>query len=219
MFSLEKREPAMIGDLSVDVVLESTPTFDSSVTTNPVEKGYNIADHVVREPMKLSLSVVITPTPVSYIWTLGVNQDRLPDAVNKIMRIYQKGEPITITLSDGIYEDMVMTSAPLPRNIQNGNCYVLSLEFVHITTVSPKTEEIPEDNATGDAKGKAGKSDRDAGTASQTEIGTGLTVRNGKNYIAVNTLSVDRKNFGVLTTGEELVATTAAAALFACLRV
>lgn len=217
MFSV-KREPAMIDDLSVDVVLESTPTFESSVTTNPVETGYNIADHVVRQPMKLSLSVVITPTPVSYIYTLGVNQDRLPDAVNKIMRIYQKGEPITVTLSDGIYEDMVLTSAPLPRNVKNGNCYVLSLEFLHVTMVSPKTEEMPEDNATGDAEGKAGKSDRDAGTASQTEIGTGLTVRNGKNYIAVNTLNVDRKNFGLMTTGEELVATTAAAAIFACLR-
>jgi hypothetical protein len=109
---------------------------------------------------------------------------------------------------------MAMTSCPLPRNVQDGFCYRVALEFKHVVIVSQKTEEIPEQNASGDAVGKAGATGTDAGASSQVNIGSGLIVRNNKNYIALNTNQIDLRNLGQIQTGIELTASRAAYSVY-----
>lgn len=207
--------PATIGTLQCDCIVEHTTEFNSSVTEHPIEGGFVIADHVAREPMKLSLTAIITPTPVSYFRIMGgSNPDRLGEAASYLEQVHLAGEPITIVIPDGIYDSMVMTSCPLPRNVQYGFCYRLALEFTHVTIVSQKTEEIPEQNASGDAVGKAGATGTDAGTSSQVNIGTGLTVRDNKKYLALNTNQIDLRNLGQIQTGIELTASRAAYSVY-----
>lgn len=207
--------PATIGDLQVDCVVDHITSFDSSVTEHPIEGGFVIADHVSRQPMKLSVTVIITPTPVSYFRIMGgSNPDRLGEASAYFEQVHLKGEPITIVLPDRICENMVMTSCPLPRNVQNGFCYRLGLEFSHVTIVSQKTEEIPEQNASGDAVGKAGATGTDAGASSQVNIGTGLIVRDNKKYLALNTNQIDLRNLGQIQTGIELTASRCAYSVY-----
>lgn len=83
-------EPAKIGDLSVDVLLETETNFDSEVTENPVEDGSIIADHVQRKPMSLKMQVVFTPTPISFG---TVDNNRLQNVANSLMKIYLNREP------------------------------------------------------------------------------------------------------------------------------
>ena len=207
--------PATIGELQCDCIVEHTTEFNSSVTEHPIEGGFVIADHVAREPMKLSLTAIITPTPVSYFRIMGgSNPDRLGEAASYLEQVHLAGEPITIVLPDGIYDSMVMTSCPLPRNVQDGFCYRLALEFTHVTIVSQKTEEIPEQNASGDAVGKAGATGTDAGASSQVNIGTGLTVRDNKKYLALNTNQIDLRNLGQIRTGIELTASRCAYSVY-----
>ena len=199
--------PATIGDLQCDCIVDHVTNFQSNVTEHPVEGGFVIADHVARQAMRLSLTAIITPTPVSYFRIMGgSNPDRLGEAASYLEQVHLAGEPITIVLPDGIYDSMVMTSCPLPRNVQDGFCYRLALEFTHVTIVSQKTEEIPEQNASGDAVGKAGATGTDAGASSQVNIGTGLTVRDNKKYLALNTNQIDLRNLGQIQTGIELTA-------------
>ena len=207
--------PATIGTLECDCVVEHVTNFDSQVTEHPIEGGFVIADHVAREAMKLSVTVIITPTPVSYFRIMGgANPDKLSEAASYLEQVHLEGEPITIVLPSGIYENMVMTSCPLPRNVQDGFCYRLALEFTHVTIVSQKTEEIPEDKASGDAVGKAGATGTDAGASSQVNIGTGLIVKDNKKYLALNTNQIDLRNLGQIQTGIELTASRAAYSVY-----
>ena len=207
--------PATIGDLQCDCIVDHVTTFSSQVTEHPIEGGFVIADHVARQAMKLSLTAIITPTPVSYFRIMGgANPDRLGEASAYFEQLHLAGEPITIVLPDRICENMVMTSCPLPRNVQDGFCYRLALEFTHVTIVSQKTEEIPEQNASGDAVGKAGATGTDAGASSQVNIGTGLIVRDNKKYIALNTNQIDLRNLGQIQTGIELTASRAAYSVY-----
>ena len=195
--------PATIGDLQCDCIVDHVTAFNSSVTEHPIEGGFVIADHVARQAMRLSLTAIITPTPVSYFRIMGgSNPDRLGEASAYFEQLHLKGEPITIVLPDRICNDMVMTTCPLPRNVQDGFCYRLALEFVHVTIVSQKTEEIPEQNASGDAKGKAGATGTDAGASSQVDIGTGVSFVRRK----IETDKIDLKNLGNIMTGIELTA-------------
>ena len=207
--------PATIGTLQCDCIVDHVTTFNSNVTEHPIEGGFVIADHVARSPMRLSITAIITPTPVSYFRIMGgSNPDRLGEAASYLEQLHTAGEPITIVLPDGIYDSMVMTSCPLPRNVQDGFCYRLALEFTHVTIVSQKTEEIPEQNASGDAVGKAGATGTDAGASSQVNIGTGLTVRDNKKYLALNTNQIDLRNLGQIQTGIELTASRCAYSVY-----
>lgn len=215
MLTYNTTVPATIGELQVDCVVDHVTNFQSNVTEHPIEGGFVIADHVARQAMKLSLTAIITPTPVSYFRIMGgSNPDRLGEAASYLEQVHLAGEPITIVLPDGIYDSMVMTSCPLPRNVQDGFCYRLALEFTHVTIVSQKTEEIPEQNASGDAVGKAGATGTDAGASSQVNIGTGLTVRDNKKYLALNTNQIDLRNLGQIQTGIELTASRCAYSVY-----
>lgn len=211
-------QPAKIGDnLEVDVIVDRETKFDSEVTENPVEDGFIIADHVNRKPMTLTMTVVFTPTPVSWYDKLGNNQNRMTEVANALQQIYKDGEPVKITLVDAIYDNMVMTSAPLPRNIENGYCYKMQLSFTHVRIVNQRTEEIPEDGTDEDASGKAGETEKDAGAASQTDIGTGMTTVDNTATVDVDTSAVDMSNSGNIATGKEMTAVATAQALQAAL--
>ena len=219
--SASKPTQAKIGNLTIDVVEAHEVKYDSEVTENPVEDGFPVADHVNRKPITLQLDVVFTPTPVTFSSGLsglgtvltyvgaggsGSNDgNRLNTVKDSLYKIYKKGDPITITLADGIYKDMVMTSAPLPRNVQNGICYKMQLNFVQVRIVSQKTENVGDD-----ASEMSGDTEQDAGAADQEDIGDGM---NEDGDIDVDTTSVDYSNAGDTDAGSEITAETAASSL------
>lgn len=216
-------QPAQIGDyLECDVVLNYTTQFDSDVTDFPVEDGFSISDHCIRKPMTLTLDVLFTPTPVTWFNAfMGGSRHTLNRVMNAIMDIYQKGEPVTIKLANGIYTDMVMTSAPMPRRSDDGYCYKATLQFKHVRRVTQRTEDIPEDGCNADAQGKAGETNKDGGGASTQEIGTGLQTvdapsvaqSSGDIWTDIATGTIDLSQFGDIGTGLEASAAMAQTAI------
>jgi hypothetical protein len=203
-------EPAKIGDLQVDVVLWKEVTLDSEVSEYPVEDGFPVADHVTRKPMTLSMEVICTPTPVQWFETLGANQNRLGEVTAALLKIYNEANPITVTTPDAIYKEMVMTHAPLPRRVEDGLCYKMQIDFMHVRRVKPKTEDIPEGQASGEAEGKAGESEKDAGAANQEDIGTGIQSVENTETVEIDTSFMDSSSGGLFSTGRELTAFAAA---------
>lgn len=207
---------SMVGDLEVDAIIERTTNLDSEVTDYPVEDGFPVADHVTRQPLTLSMTCVCTPTPLDgsagLFATAGAmlrgqrsSSNTLQGTADKLLAIYQAGEPITITTPDAIYDNMVMTRAPLPRNVEDGICYKLSLEFKHVRIVVQETAEVDSE-----AEGSAGKSEVSAGAASQKEIGTGMTTVNNQPFIAMDSTAVGLAVAGTITTGALSTAAMAA---------
>lgn len=208
--------PAKIGNLPIDVVVSHEAQLNSEVTEYPVEDGFAVADHVVRSPIKLTMTAVFTPTPVSYLGSLGNNANRLTEVLSELQAIYHKGEPVMVTLADSIYPDMVMTSAPLPRTVEDGFCYKTQLEFTQIRRAMRKTEDIPEEKAGEEAKGKAGATEEDRGAASIQEVGTGIIA--APNAVTVpggvlETSQVDMVRNGGINTGMELRVSAAVSVL------
>lgn len=213
-------QPAQIGDmLECDVILSRTTTFESEVTQFPVEDGFSISDHCIRKPMKLTLEVLFTPTPVTwFLAALGGSRHSLNRVIDAVMDIWKKGDPVTIKLVDAIYTDMIMTSAPMPRRTEDGYCYKAILEFQHVRRVTQRTEDIPEDGCNADAQGKAGQTGKDGGMAATEEIGTGLQTidpstvndaESGDIWTQIATGNVDLSQFGAIGVGLEHTAAMA----------
>ncbi|WP_314625428.1 phage baseplate protein [uncultured Selenomonas sp.] len=210
-------EQTQIGEnLLVDVVLSRETAFESEVTENPVEDGFVVADHVRRRPLTLSMECVFTPTPVTFD-AVGNPGFRMNNVADEIMKIYKAGEPVEIKTPDAIYKNMVMLTSPLVRNVQNGFCYRMQMTFKHVRMVNQRKEDIPADDASDEASGKAGATETDGGVANETDIGTGMTSRGGKAVPEVATDSVDRNCSGDYQTGNEMTANVAALSIAACL--
>ena len=92
----EKPTQATIGELKCDAVVEREMKFESEVTENPVEDGFNVADHVSRKPLTLQMSVMFTPTPVTWFNENENYQNRLNEVVNALQDIYKKGASVTL---------------------------------------------------------------------------------------------------------------------------
>lgn len=196
-------QKAKIGDLEVDVILERETSFDCEVTEYPVEDGFPISDHVTRRPMALTMTVVCTPTPVSG----GASPSRMNEVANAIQNMYKKAEPLTVTVPDAIYENMILTHAPLPRNVQDGYCYRMQIDLVQIRKAQAKSEEVPEGDTAPEADAMSGETGKDMGQASQSNIGTGFeTVENTS---SINTKPMDSSMGGEINTGMEQTAMAA----------
>ena len=208
--------PCTIGDnLQIDVLKDYEVTFESEVTENPVETGFLVADHVIRKPLTLRLTAIFTPTPVTFLKILGglPNANRLQEVASELARIYQNADPVTVKLHDAIYDNMVMTTAPLKRNVQDGICYQMELNFKHVVVVEQRTEKIPEEYAANDAQGKAGRTESDAGTAEQKDIGTGMTTIANTATVDIVSLMSDYLVNGDINTGLEVTASIVAASI------
>lgn len=208
--------PCTIGDnLQIDVLKDYEVTFESEVTENPVETGFVVADHVIRKPLTLRLTAIFTPTPVTFLKILGglPNTNRLQEVASELARIYQNADPVTVKLHDAIYDNMVMTTAPLKRNVQDGICYQMELNFKHVVVVEQRTEKIPEEYAANDAQGKAGQTESDAGMAQQKDIGTGMTTIANTATVDIMSLMSDYLVNGDINTGLEVTASIAAASI------
>ncbi len=56
--------PTLIGDLALDCTVTETHTATSTVTEHPVESGANITDHIRPDPVQLSITGIVSDTPI-----------------------------------------------------------------------------------------------------------------------------------------------------------
>jgi len=61
---LNKKKPGKIGIIELDATVRESHEYTNTLTEFPVEKGFNINDHVIRQPEKLTIEGFITNTPI-----------------------------------------------------------------------------------------------------------------------------------------------------------
>jgi len=169
--------PSKIDSIELDILVEQEHKLESEVCEHPVEDGFPVADHVIRKPIKLSMVVGITQSPVTWLDKLGQKEDKVVNALMEFKRIYKDAQPITIITPTDIYSNMVMVSAAFPRNIENKNLLRIPCEFVQIRKVSVKSADIPEGLVTADVKDSAGETNKDGGDSTQTDSSTATTTK------------------------------------------
>jgi Dit-like tail protein len=126
----------LIKGFIIDCVRQETHSFDSDVTSHPVEKGADVTDHVRPRPITVTLECIVSNTPIepvasqrpaggipaedAHAWLMGIRDDR---------------EPVTIETHRRAYENMVLTSLSEPLDAATGDGLVFSATFVQIELV------------------------------------------------------------------------------------
>ncbi len=171
IFFASPTDPTKIGAIEIDILVEQEHKLESDVTEHPVEDGFPIADHVIRKPLKVSMVVGITLSPVTWFDRLGAAADKIDSAITAFEQIYQKAQPITIVTPTNVWENLVMTSAAFPRNSEGKNLLRVPCEFTQIRKVAVKTTDISESVVSAAMANRAGTTEANGGTATQTDAG------------------------------------------------
>lgn len=133
------------GNIELDATLDESHEWTAEATTNPVEEGSPVSDHVIDQADKLNVKGFITDAPIiaSQGVIVGEVNDRVQPVFNLLHLLIKAREPMTVYTQFRVYTDMVLTSCTIPRSSSNGEAIEFSLDFINIRKVSTQMVDIP----------------------------------------------------------------------------
>ena len=154
---------AKIDDIVLDASLDENHEFVNDITEYAVESGSNISDHIRKRPEKVTISGVVTNSPVPLTLAdiadiySSDNSRRSDVAFNNLMRlagydypgqattdIKAQGEPVTFDVVTGLvaYTDMAISRLSIPRSSSTGDALKFTIELQKIRRVTTEVTEI-----------------------------------------------------------------------------
>lgn len=164
------KNPTQVGLLKVDIVKSFEYTYDQDVTEHPVETGFEIADHIVNKPLKLTMTVGIASSPVTWFWKNGYGAKKFANGLQLLEEIRDKKEPVTIVRPEKKYDNMVMTSCRVSKQDSTKSIIYADLAFIQIVKVTTQTTAIPENVVTASQEENAGETAANVGAADTTSV-------------------------------------------------
>lgn len=157
--------------LTLDASVSQSHSRTANVTSHPVEEGADVVDHVRSEPVTLSITGILSATP------LGAETDpwsgRETDGWAVLEDVIQARQPVTIITSLRSYDNMVLTSLSTVRE-RGVRAIHPQIEAREIRIVQAATTALPPEQvkrtaqkATAPKPKEVGRQPTDAPTAVQ----------------------------------------------------
>lgn len=162
-----------VGSIYFDAVFKENHDWKSTATSNPVEDGSPITDHIINEQDKLSLTGFVSnasidldlaalavATSQAYVpYGLGTiysdaaqsKPKKVQEAFNVLYALKEAKREVVVATRYKIYSDMVITNISIPREVGDGDAIEINIDFVKISKVSTQMVDMPK----GIVKGKA----------------------------------------------------------------
>lgn len=160
-------QPVSINGLEFDALIDESRTLEATVPEYSVESGFSVSDSVILNPEKLSMTLSVTNTPVTWYRRHGASPTRVDNVVKQLEELYFAKEPVTIVTSDATYTSMAIESITISKSLEIGYARQIPISFKKIRVTTAKTTTIP------DSYGKSGATAASAGTASTSTGSSG----------------------------------------------
>ena len=134
---LGKIETIKIGDLVVDALTDMSAPSVLTVTRKPIEKGYNITDAAIREPLIIDITIALTNPDYSASAAITAavtgNLESLNqtwrDKHNDLYQIHWDREIVKYQSHEGVYSSMIISVIDPIWNVdENYDAF-----FAHVT--------------------------------------------------------------------------------------
>lgn len=160
-------QPVSINGLEFDALIDESRTLEATVPEYSVESGFSVSDSVILNPEKLSMTLFVTNTPVTWYRRHGASPTRVDNVVKQLEELYFAKEPVTIVTTDATYTSMAIESITISKSLEIGYARQIPISFKKIRVTTAKTTTIP------DSYGKSGATAASAGTASTSTGSSG----------------------------------------------
>lgn len=131
------------GAVELDASINETHGADVDITQHPVEEGADITDHARIKPETLSITGVVTNTPLILNASANASPTRAEEAYAKLREILRTRELISVITSLRQYDSMLLASMPVTRDATTGNIINATLNFQEIIIADSETVSVP----------------------------------------------------------------------------
>ena len=132
-----------IAGYEIDVFTNEEHTFDSMITSDPVEDGSDTTDNIKQIPETITLTGIVSDTPFGVLESDRVEgQVHSQTALDILKAVRDLREPVTIETSLGTYTDMGMSKLSIPRNVGIGDSLQFSATFKKLRIVSTERTTV-----------------------------------------------------------------------------
>jgi hypothetical protein len=155
-----------VGQLIIDATINEQHAIAAEVTTQPVETGSDIADHIRTLPQRLTLEGMMSNSPIggvsSYMngvtgsvktfqrtvgrasisyqaFTFDGNVERVKVVYGDIINAMQSAAIFSVTTTLATYENLAAVNFNVPRNVRLGNVLRFTIDFQMIRFVTTQT--------------------------------------------------------------------------------
>lgn len=180
--SPDNRGLTSILSLELDATIMEAPEFTSKPTSNEVESGADITDHVTNDPVTLTIEGVVTNSPIGILQSLRAiaSANAWQDAYNFIKQLRENREPFDFVGGLQVYESMIITSFSPTRTPRTGEALEFRMTMKQIKTV--ETEVVPVTKFKEDVK-HTGQKEQSLG-GQPTEAATSKAQSKGSSILA-----------------------------------
>ncbi|MBK5143381.1 hypothetical protein I2494_06555 [Budviciaceae bacterium BWR-B9] len=131
-------------NMEFEVVTNEVHSWTAETTSNPVEKGEPVSDHVQRKPDTLQMTGIVSNASIHgklggliERMDLGLGTESMvQQAFDKLYKLMDEKRPVTVYTQYKYYPDMVLTSLNIPRTVESGDCIEFTATFTHVRCVS-----------------------------------------------------------------------------------
>ena len=138
------------GNIELDAALDENHEWSAEATSNPVEEGAPVTDHVIEQSDKLKIRGFVTDSPlnlsqsVSGLVNSGSVGNRTQAVFDLLYDLIKIREPMTVYTKHRIYDNMVLTNVTIPRSAGVGEAIEFNAEFIHIRKVATQIVDVPD---------------------------------------------------------------------------
>lgn len=137
------------GNIELDATLDENHEWAAEATSNPVEQGAPVTDHVIEQSDKLRIRGFVTDTPltasasVQGVVNSGAVGNRTQGVFELLNQLIKLREPMSVYTKHKVYDDMVLTAVTIPRSAADGEAIEFTAEFVHVRKVATQIVDVP----------------------------------------------------------------------------
>jgi len=136
-----------IQSIDLDATLDEVHDWSNEVTSNPVETGAPVTDHVIEKSDKLRLTGLITNSPLrgefaGQYFGGNTKAPRIQTSFDAIYELVKKREVVVVYTKHAIYTDMVIESVNIPRNASIGEAIEFNMDLVHVRFVNTQCVRV-----------------------------------------------------------------------------
>lgn len=137
-----------VTSIDFDVTMDEAHEWTNDVTTNQVEIGAPVTDHIQPQPDRLTITGMISDSPLnleiqSEISALNGTDERAQTAFDFLRKMHEKRILLTVYTKHKVYADMALASCNIPRSAGIGMAVNFTLQFMHVRLVSTQTVDVP----------------------------------------------------------------------------
>jgi hypothetical protein len=138
-----------LGNIELDAVLDEEHNWKADVTSNPVEEGAPITDHIRELADEFRLRCFVSDAPLTLSQTVagqynsGTSGTRTQPMFDLLNALIKAREVVTVYTKHAIYSDMAITEVSIPRGPQDGEALEFTVSFRVIRTVATETVAVP----------------------------------------------------------------------------